>query len=150
MIVVLCGPPASGKTTLATGLQERLADRGHDFELLHSDEFSRRTYEQMYRRVADSDENWILDGTFYDRTWQERFRAIGDAYVVWVTASRETARERNRARDHSLPEQGLHAMHAKFEPPREDLVIDTDELPVTEARRTLESAVLSWICDEEA
>lgn len=145
MIIILCGPPASGKTTLATRLQERLADRGHAFEILHSDDFSRRTYEQMYHRVADSDANWILDGTFYSRELQERFRALGDAYLVWVRASIESALERNRTRDDAISERGLHSMYAKFEPPREDLDIDTNELSVDEATDHLESAVLSWL-----
>ena len=145
MIVILSGPPASGKTTLATGLQERLAARGHEFELLHSDDFARRTYEQMYDRVTDSGADWILDGTRYAREIRGRFRTVGEVYVVHVTASRETALARNRERADPISETGLHVMHATFEPPRADRTVDTDEHSVGEALDRLETAVLRWL-----
>lgn len=142
MIVLLCGPPASGKTTLTARLRERLAERGHGFRLLHSDEFERNTYERMFTRVAGSDDDWILDGTFYEREWQEQFRTLGDVLVVWVRAPLETRLARNRARDEPISESGVHAMTAAFEEPLADLVIDTDDLPVAEAVDRLEAAVL--------
>lgn len=149
MLVVLCGPPATGKTTLARGLRERLAARGVSVRVLHSDDFARETYERMYERVAgaEADDHWILDGTFYDREWQERFRALG-ARIVWVRADRETALERNRRREDPIPEKGVHVMYATFDRPRADLVIDTDECTVAEALDRLEAAVLAWL-DED-
>ena len=149
MIVLLCGPPASGKTTLAIGLQQRLADRGYAFELLDSDDFPSRTYERMYDRVARSDADWILDGTFYERDIRARFRTLGDVYVVWVRVSRRTALERNRTREGSIPEAGLHVMHESFEPPRADLTIDTDDLSTGAALDRLASAVWSWLDGRE-
>lgn len=142
VIVLLCGPPASGKTTLATRLRERLADRGHEFGLLHSDEFGRNTYERMFTRVAGSEGDWILDGTFYEREWQEQFRTLGDVFVVWVRAPLSTRLARNRARDDPISESGVHAMTAAFEEPLADLVLDTDDLSVAEAVDRLEAAVL--------
>lgn len=53
MIVIVCGLPGSGKTTLATRLRVRLRDRGYAFGLLHSDDYARRTYERMYEDVAE-------------------------------------------------------------------------------------------------
>lgn len=79
---------------LATGLQRRLADQGHAFDLLHSDDYERRTYEQLYGRIADaaespgaSDRDWILDGTFFERAWRNRFYRLDDTYEVWLRAS---------------------------------------------------------------
>jgi hypothetical protein len=68
--------------------------------LLHSDDFSRNTYDQMYERVsgADPDADRILDATFYRHELQERFRDLPDAHLANLTASRETALERNRVR----------------------------------------------------
>jgi deoxyadenosine/deoxycytidine kinase len=65
VIVIVCGPPAVGKTTITNRVHERLAAAGTDFETVRSDEFSRHTYEQMYERVAESGTDWLLDGTFY-------------------------------------------------------------------------------------
>jgi adenylylsulfate kinase len=133
--LVLCGPPGVGKTTIAERLQNRLRDEGHDFRVLHSDDFSRNTYEQMYERVteADSETDWILDGTFYRRELQERFRSLPDAHLVYVTASRETALKRNREREDSIDESGVYAMFGKFEEPENsDLTLDTEELSVEE------------------
>lgn len=142
MLVVLCGPPAAGKTTLARRLRERLATRGHEFDVLHSDDFARRTYERMYERVREIGGDWILDGTFYRRRHRERFRRLDDCYVVWLRASLETCLARNREREAAIPERGVHVMVAEFEPPRADLTLDTDDRSVEGALDRLEAAVL--------
>jgi adenylylsulfate kinase len=64
-VLVVCGPPGSGKTPIATRAHERLTAGGREFRLLHSEDFSRRTYEQMYQRVMDPEDDCLLDGTFY-------------------------------------------------------------------------------------
>ena len=148
MILVLCGPPGVGKTTIAERLQHRLRDEGHDFRILHSDDFSRNTYDQMYERVTEADPvtDWILDGTFYRHEYQERFRALPDAHLVYVTASREITLERNREREDSIDESGVYAMFGQFEAPESpDLTLDTDELSVEEAVDALERYVQTWI-----
>lgn len=159
MIVIVCGIPASGKTTLATRLQRRLADRGHEFDLRHSDDYDRHTYDRMYEDVADIDatsnadvdgtpavdRDWILDGTFYEREYRNRFYRLDDVYVVWAKASLETCLERNRNRDETIPESGLRAIAGQFESPRADLEIDTEELDAEAALDRLDGAVLDWI-----
>ena len=148
MILVLCGPPGVGKTTIAERLQSRLREEGPEFRILHSDDFSRNTYEQMYERVTDADPetDWILDGTFYRREYQERFRTLPNAHLVYVTASREIALERNREREDSIDESGVYAMFGQFEAPESpDLTLDTDELSVEEAVESLERYVQTWI-----
>lgn len=145
VLVVLCGPPGAGKTTLARGLRERLAARGREFGVLHSDDFARRPYDRLYERVREAGGDWILDGTFYRRIHRERFRRFDDCYVVWVRASLATCLARNRERESPISERGVHAMFAEFEPPREDLLIDTDDLAVDAALGRLEAGVLGGI-----
>lgn len=96
MLLLLCGPPAAGKTTIASRLRERLAETGRNVALLCSDQFDRRTYEQMYERVTDGPEtDWILDGTFYKQEWRERFRSIDDLTLAYITVDLDTCLERN-------------------------------------------------------
>ena len=88
MKLLLCGPPGVGKTSVGEELLGRLREAGRDFRILHSDDFARNTYGQMYERVtADSDADWLVDGTFYRREWQDRFRNLPDAHLVYLTAS---------------------------------------------------------------
>lgn len=170
VIVIVCGLPASGKTTLVRGLRRRLSDRGHAVESFHSDDYDRRTYERMYEEVAatlgvasanrtqsgdvaeryeragaDATVDVLLDGTFFERRWRNRFYRLGTTYEVWVRASLSTCLERNRNRADSIPEEGLRAIHARFEPPRADLEIDTEALDAAVALDGLESAVLGWM-----
>ncbi|MFU8867215.1 AAA family ATPase [Natronococcus sp.] len=146
MIVVICGPPGAGKTALATRVADRLEARGESVRLLHSDDFSRRTYERLYERVADgpNDATWLVDGTFYRREWQERFRTFGDVRFVLVTANLETCLERNRRREDAIDERGVHVVYREFDDPEADLEIDTDELSIAAATERVLEALERW------
>lgn len=134
MLLLLCGPPAAGKTIIASRLRERLAETGREVTLLRSDQFDRRTYEQMYERVTDAPKTeWILDGTFYKQKWRDRFRAVGDVTLAYITADLETCIERNRHRDDPIDEQGVHVIYHEFDEPETDIVLHTDALTSTEA-----------------
>jgi adenylylsulfate kinase len=145
VIVLVCGPPAVGKTTIATCVRERLARAGYQFRLLHSDDYSRRTYERLHETVAEApDADWIVDGTFYREEWRDRFRDLGDVRVVSLTASLETCLARNRAREEPIEEQGVHVVYREFDPIDADLTIDTDDLSVEDAVDRLVRAIERW------
>ena len=146
MIVVICGPPAAGKSTLTERVLGRLEDAGSPVNTVHSDDFSRRTYERMYDRVASGPREgiWLVDGTFYRREWQVQFQTLGDVYFVHVTASLETCLERNREREDPIDEQGVHVVYREFDDPDADLTIDTDELSVEEATGQALEAIERW------
>ncbi|ELY91185.1 AAA family ATPase [Natrinema altunense] len=146
MIVVICGPPGAGKTTITARVRARLADRGVRVRTVHSDDFSRRTYERLAERVADAPETGITlaDGTFYRRQWQTRIRALGDVRIVHVTASLETCLERNRHRAEPIDEQGVHVVYREFDEPDADLEIDTDEYGPDEAADRITAVIGGW------
>ncbi|ELY47619.1 ATP-binding protein [Natronorubrum sulfidifaciens] len=146
MILVICGPPGAGKTTIATALADRLAARGEAVSLHHSDAFSSRTYEQLSNRArADpTDELTIVDGTFYKRHWQTQFRTLEDVRFVHVTASLETCLERNRTRAAPINEQGVHVVYREFAEPDAALEIDTDDCAVETAVDRIEDALEAW------
>ncbi len=128
MIVILCGPVGVGKTTVCDRLMTRLDEKGFDFKMIHSDDFNTHTYDQMFDRVKGSDDNWILDGTFYREDIRDKFRRLDDVQIVWLKAELETCIERNKQRKEPLEEKIVHIMFHKFEEPDTDLKIETDDL----------------------
>ncbi|WP_049922444.1 ATP-binding protein [Halopiger djelfimassiliensis] len=147
MILVICGPPGAGKTTITNRVCRRLEERDTAVRIHRSDAFSSRTYEQLYERVVADPVAavTIVDGTFYRREWQARFRTLDDVRFVHVTASLETCLERNRTRSDPIDEQGVHVIHREFDEPEAALRIDTDDCSAATAADRIVDAVTAWI-----
>ncbi|WP_169302496.1 AAA family ATPase [Halorientalis salina] len=127
VIVLICGPPAVGKTTVAGLLQSRLEDRGLSVDVLDSDQFTRNTYDRLYERVVDAETHLIVAGTFYKRQWQERFQRLDDVVVVYLHADKETCIERNRQRADAIDERAVHIVWDEFDQPDADITVDVTE-----------------------
>jgi len=146
MIVLFCGPPASGKSAIA----KRLVKELEDWKLIVSDEFKRKTYRHMFietERWAGRVRYLILDGTFYRKEWRDRIREIADekgeeVFTVYVTCSLETCLERNRLRKEQIEEKAVSIIYHQIEKPEKaNFSLDTDVLSVDEAVKMLTNAL---------
>lgn len=72
MLLIICGPPASGKTAVANKLKQNLKE----FKIVHSDQFKRIVYERMSKMVKEGG-NWIIDGNFYKNKWIKKLKKLG-------------------------------------------------------------------------
>lgn len=164
MILAVCGPPGSGKTTIATRVHDRLRDdvtsRGcddvasrdrdalasddRDVRLLHSDDYAHYPYDRMYDAVTASDDHFVLDGTFYRRAHQQPFLALPDCHFALVRADLDTCLRRDYERD-GIGEKAVRVIHSEFHEPPVDLVLDTDILPVEDAVRLLTDRAREWL-----
>ncbi len=141
MIVVLCGPPGAGKTSIAM----RLMDVIGDAHLISSDRFRRRAYDRVMREVGEQlggHEHLLIDATFYRRAWRDRLRdVVEDAdsiMTVFIDCSLKTCLRRNREREAPIPEAAVHMIWREFERPVDpDLHIFTDETSVECAVRKI-------------
>jgi adenylylsulfate kinase-like enzyme len=136
MIILLFGPPASGKTTIAKRLTEKLEDA----YLLSSDQFRRSVYRQMMEEVKKrkgKQRYLVVDGTFYRKQWRDELReaAEGEEILeVFLNCSLETSLRRNRERSKPIPEAAVHIIWRTFERPENpDFEINTDSISVEEA-----------------
>lgn len=127
MIVIICGPPAVGKTTVGRLLRERLDAEGLAVDLVDSDEFATNTYDRLYDRVVDAENHVVVAGTFYKRQWQERFRQLDDLVIVYLRANTETCLERNRERSQPIAERAIHIICAEFDDPDAEITVDVTE-----------------------
>ncbi|WP_353634119.1 ATP-binding protein [Halobacterium sp. NMX12-1] len=149
MILVVCGPPGAGNTTVTLGLNRHLEADRYDFRVIHTDDLSTPVYDHLFERVAESPEaNWLLDGTFYEAQWQQRIREFPDVNVILVTADRDTCIRRNHERD-GVSERAVKVIYDEFDWPDADFTVDTDVLRVETAVDLAYERVQSWLVEAD-
>ena len=158
-LVVVCGLPGAGKSTVASAVADRL-----DAALVRTDvvrkelfpdpsytaEESRRTYEAVYDRAGDrlaGGDSVVLDGTFRRAARRQEARDLAerrgaDLRLVRVSCDERTAkaRIRSRADDPSDADVDVYdLLREEFEPVEDPVVVDNSgDLDSTLARvRTL-------------
>ncbi|QDX41624.1 AAA family ATPase [Salarchaeum sp. JOR-1] len=146
-LLVVFGPPAAGKTTLATRLAERF-----DAPVLHSDDYTTRTYERLLDDAEARRREHplvVLDGTFHDPDWRGWARDLDDAYCLYVTAALDTCLRRDWERADSIGEPGVRTIHRAFREQEAtadaDFTVDTRILPEETAFSLASRRVADWL-----
>jgi len=144
-LILFCGIPGSGKTTVASALASALTRSVHiqtdgvRAMIAHpgyTGAESRFVYEtavSVGRLALRAGYDTILDGTFPREGFRREaiaglrrfFRA---RLVVHVICDPPLALERNAGRKDAIPEESLLRIHRQFQPPSDALVIDTSML----------------------
>jgi bifunctional enzyme CysN/CysC len=160
-VLWLTGLSGSGKSTLAMALERNLFDRGRQVYVLDGDNvrqglnrdlgFNPEDRSENIRRIAEvaalfADAGFIVITAFISPYREDRARARdavgGGFHEVFVQAGLDTCERRDpkglyvKAREGIIPEfTGISAPYEEPEAP--DLVVDTDELSVTQGVRLL-------------
>ncbi|HZA52764.1 MAG TPA: ATP-binding protein [Candidatus Udaeobacter sp.] len=131
MIILFCGIPGSGKSTIAKMLADRLAALGR-VRILSSDKLRPPVYRKFFRALAPEQKRpdfLIFDATFYKEEWREQVRSLAqgeELITVYLDCPLEVTLQRNRARQPSISEKAVHIIFHQMKPPKNpNLRIDT-------------------------
>ena len=155
-LVIFCGIPGSGKTTIAAALAVKLARSAHIQTdrvrtMVHPQKYSagesRFVYSAviaMARAALISGYDAVLDGTFLRedlrREALDRLAHLSNRHlVVHVVCDPELALRRNAAKEDAVPQERLMRIYRNFEVPTNAMTIDTGKVgPEAAAERLLE------------
>jgi adenylylsulfate kinase-like enzyme len=139
VIILFCGIPGSGKSTIAAKLAERLAELG-SVQILSSDKLRPPVYRKFFNALAQDRKRTdflIFDATFYKEEWRRQVKALAQAekvVTVFFDCPLEVALQRNRERQRNISEKALHIMFHRMEPPKNPTIrIDTTTTTGAEA-----------------
>lgn len=139
MVIIFCGVPGSGKTTISEILARGLEDFG-TVKFIVSDEVSRKVYTRIFKLLKDNLEgvDYILvDATFFKKSWRQIVNSLAGkehVFTCYLHCPLEICLKRNRARDPSLPEKVIHIISKEMEPPSHpDISVDTETVKPKEA-----------------
>lgn len=154
VLLILTGLPASGKTTVA----KRLGERIEDLAIISSDDLRRQgkpseLWDRMRavaREELERGRTVVADATNYTQAHRKRFISaaedLGCPYLlVYFEAGVKTLLERNLLREEKIPSAAIRRLAKLFEEPEIEstIVIDTEELNPEEAAQVLEDRIRS-------
>jgi len=130
ILVVVCGLPGVGKTTVAEEVTDRVNGKLFRTDVVrksiiddpdYTDEETRMIYGEMLKRAEETlnaGRNVVLDGTFHQTTFRERARSLAESMdvefkVVKVECSTDVVRRRirNRTDDASDADFEVHLLY---------------------------------------
>lgn len=147
-LVVVCGLPGVGKTTVAEDIAERLDGRLLRTDVIrkeilsdpdYTEEEAQMVYREMFDRASEIVEDGgraVLDGTFKEESYREHAIAVSESLnadfrLVKVECAEEVVRERigSREDDESDADFEVHTMYRdQFDPISMDHVtVDNSE-----------------------
>ena len=139
MVIIFCGIPGSGKSTIAKILVEKLRQKG-EVKLLVSDEIRGKRYNRIFNWIKENlnkVDYLIVDATFYKKEWREKVKELANGknvFTIFLYCPLKTCLERNQRRKPSFPERVIHIINAEMEKPEKpELSIDTDKVGPEEA-----------------
>lgn len=165
----LTGPPASGKSTIARALLERLKEKGIGAQILESDElrkvltprpkYTEEERDNFYASLVyigslltKNGVNVIFDATGYKREYRERARrAIKRFFEIYVKCPIETCKERDVKGLYRMAEEGkittLPGVQVPYEEPLNPAVIlsadkETVEESINKIMKKLSETIL--------
>ena len=154
-LVIFCGIPGSGKTTIAKPVAAGLGETFHiETDILRSmiprPDYTPRESKLVYkscilvaREAMKSGYSAILDGTFLKEDYRdEALRKLAGFYdtslIVYVACDILTAYMRNASREARVPKESFIRLYSHFEEPVNALRIDSQKSnPEVAARAVL-------------
>ncbi|QZP38950.1 AAA family ATPase [Halobaculum magnesiiphilum] len=154
-LVVVCGLPGAGKSTVASAVADRLDATVFRTDVVrkelfpdpsYTDEESRRTYEALFERADDrlaAGDPVVLDGTFRRANRRREARSLAErrgvtARLVRVRCDERTAKARIRSREDDPSDADTDVydlLREEFEPVEDPVVVDNSgDLDATLAR----------------
>jgi adenylylsulfate kinase-like enzyme len=150
MIIILCGIPGSGKSTIAEILERQLRGLGR-VQVLSSDKLRGPVYRKFLKMLAPDRERAdfvIFDATFYKRAWRQevRARAQGEEVImVYLECPLNVALERNHQRYPNISQKALYIIFHKMERPENPTItIDTTATSAPDAA----AKILAFVQDQ--
>lgn len=157
-LVIFCGIPGSGKTTIARFVVSDIRDSVHIQTdtvraILPHPTFSQRESQFVYdacygiaKEALGAGYLVVLDGTFMRDEYRSEARSRLRRHctkidTVWVDCTLKTALERNSLRASPIPPEKVEGIHAGFQRPRKALRIDSSVLTPAVAARQIASAL---------
>lgn len=139
LVIIFCGIPGCGKTTIAKKVAKKLARQKH-VRLFVSDQFRPPVYQKfftLFRAYKKQYDVLIFDATFYKKRWRDYLKQLAGAektIIVFIKCALATALERNRRRTPHVPEKAIRIITHQLEAPvHPDLIIDTDVTSAAQA-----------------
>lgn len=137
MIIIFCGVPACGKSTVVEKFVRRIKNIGASYKLLVSDKVPNQVYEKIFRNLKENieeNEYIIVDATFYKREWREKVQEIArendeDLLTVYLHCDLETSLKRNEQRkeEERVSKKAIRIIKEEIERPENpELEFDTD------------------------